>query len=281
MEENKNSGFIKGFLLGGVIALIISLGICVAVIKFHIDRQLKDVKENASDDVNTVADSAFTQKLDHLKKLIDDNYLDEYDENNLIEDAYKGFMAGLEDPYSVYYTADEYKAFMEQSSGTYCGIGVQVSQNAQTGIITATKVFENSPGAMAGILPNDILYKVNNEEVTGVDLTTVVSKIKGDEGTTVDITVYRESLNDYVTMTVERHKIEIPTVEYEMLDNNIGYILLSGFEEVTAKQFNNALKSLDSQGMKGLIEDVRDNPVGLLSSVNDILKNFLLFQIFE
>ena len=129
--------------------------------------------------------------------LFDENMTEEEQaKNGTAEDwIYRGYMSSLNDPYSVYYDKDEYTSLNEETSGTYCGIGVQVSQNVYTGIITAVKVFKNSPAQEAGMLPGDILYKVEDIEATGEDLSLLVSDhIRGEEGTKVHLTVYRLSL---------------------------------------------------------------------------------------
>lgn len=217
------------------------------------------------------------EKLKTLEQIIDQYYLyqDEVDIDAQIEGIYAGFVNGLNEPYTTYFTAEEYKAVLESTQGTYSGIGVMVSQNASTGIISVVKAFENGPGYEAGLKKDDILYKVEGEEVTGVDVSEVVAKIKGEEGTTVNLTIYRESEDKYIDMTVERRIVETPTVEYEMKENNIGYIQVVQFEEVTVEQFNNAIEDLQAQGMQGLIVDVRDNPGGLLTSVCDMLNRLL------
>ena len=162
-------------------------------------------------------------KLKLLEQCADDYFLfDTADAKYYQDNIYKGFMNALDDPYSCYYTADEYQTLMESTSGSYEGIGVVVSQNVQTKIITVVRPFEGCPGADAGMLPGDILIEVAGNDVSGIDVSTVVSWIKGEGGTTVDIRVYRESEDKYYDFTVERRKIEVPTVAYEMLEDNIG-----------------------------------------------------------
>lgn len=232
--------------------------------------------ESTADGLEERYDEAL-EKLKTLEQIIDQYYLyqDDVDLDAQIEGIYAGFVNGLNEPYTTYYTAEEYKSVLESTQGTYSGIGVMVSQNANTGIITVVKAFENGPGYEAGIRKDDIIYKVEGEEVTGVDISEVVAKIKGEEGTTVDLTIYRQSENKYIDMTVERRIVETPTVEYEMKENNIGYIQVIQFEEVTLEQFNLAIADLQAQGMQGLIVDVRDNPGGLLTSVCDMLDRLL------
>lgn len=215
------------------------------------------------------------KKLTFLQMLVDNYYLEDVKDISFADGIYKGFISSLDDPYSTYYTAEEYSALMESSSGIYCGIGATVSQDVKTGIITIIKPFKDSPAYKVGILPGDIIYKVNDEEVTGVDLSEVVSKMKGVEGTTVKISVMREGEIDPLDFTITRQEIEVPTIESKMLDNKIGYITIMEFDEVTVEQFIKAVDDLEAQGMKGLVVDVRNNPGGLLDSVVKILDRLL------
>lgn len=276
MEDNKK--FLKGFA-GGILSATVIVALVIFISKYsNISLQLTESKSSSETQNNAqekVGGAYTNAKVDAIREIINRYYLEDADESAMVNGIYKGLVAGLGDPYSVYYTEDEYNRLMETTEGIYCGIGVSVSQNIETGIITLVKPFKNAPGFEAGILPGDILYKVNGEEVTGQDLTTVVAKIKGEEGTTVELTVVRENETDYIDITVERRQVEIPTIEYEMLDNNIGYILISEFDTVTQQQFFDAFTDLNNKGMQGLIVDLRDNPGGILDVVNSILDNIL------
>lgn len=214
-------------------------------------------------------------QLEDIETLINKYYLEEIDPEQVEEYLYKGAVAGLGDIYTCYYTKEEYQSFMESTEGSYCGIGVLISQNTSTGIITITKVFEGTPAMEAGILPGDILYKVGGREVTGLDLNTVVTYIKGKEYTKAEVEIVRENEEDYLTFQVERRVIEVPSVEHEMLENQVGYIAISSFDEVTYGQFEKALTELEEQGMEALVVDLRNNSGGLVSSVCAILDRLL------
>ena len=213
------------------------------------------------------------KEAEELKKLIDENYLytDDLKEEDQENGLYRGYINALGDPYSVYYDEEQTKSLQESTSGEYSGIGVVFSQNQETKVITAVQVYENSPANEAGIQVNDILYKVGDKDVSGTDLSDVVQLIRGVENTTVDITVLRGDDAKEVTMTVTRRKIQVETVKSEMKDDQIGYIRVTEFDSVTYDQFKSALGSLEDQGMKGLVVDLRANPGGNLATVTQML----------
>lgn len=228
---------------------------------------------NQSNDNSLLKNASVMAKTLLLENYISKYYLRDADAGQIVEGIYKGVLQSLQDPYSVYYTKEEYDSLQESTQGVYCGIGARVSQDVKTGIITIVQLFEGSPAIDAGILPGDIIYKVEDEEVTGTDLSKVVAKMKGKEGTSVELTVIRESKK--VNCTVRREEIEIPTVEHEMLEDNIGYIQVTEFDQVTAKQFRDALEDLEKQGQDGLVIDLRNNGGGRLDAVVDMLDRML------
>lgn len=265
MKKNKTK-FLPGFLTGAFVMLIVA--ICVG---FGINA----VKTETGSKTNI--SSEVSGKLDFLKDVIDLKYLEKTDEKTLEENIYKGLLQGLNDPYSVYYTKDEYDALREETSGSYCGIGALVSQNADTGVITAINVFKGSPAEKAGMKNGDIIFKVEDKEVTGEDLNNVVAKMKGEKDTKVKINVYRTSEKEYIDLEVTRDKVDVPTVEHKMLDKSkgIGYIQITQFEEVTYDQFKEALDDLKKRGMKSVIFDLRNNPGGLYDTVCEMLNDLL------
>lgn len=217
----------------------------------------------------------FTGKMELLEYLIEMYYMDEVSMEDLRTGAYRGMLEALGDPYSTYYTASEYDTLMESTSGTYCGIGAYVSQNMTTMIMTIVKPFVNGPAYAAGMLPGDVIYQVDGEDVTGMELSAVVAKMKGEAGTKVTVTVVRDGVTEPIDLEITRAMIEVQTVEYEMLENRIGYILVSEFDEPTVQQFKDAIGSLKEEGMQALVIDLRDNPGGLLSSVVEMLDYLL------
>ncbi len=212
--------------------------------------------------------------LEEIQDTIDKYFYFDTDEQAMQDGIIRGYMESLDDPYSVYYTPEEYAVFLESTGGEYVGVGVQVSQNMETMEITVTKVFDG-PAKEAGIQADDILTEVNGEDITTLDSDKVVEKIRGEEGTEVTIKVYRSSDSKEHEYTMLRRKVENPTVEYKMLENKIGYVSVSSFYEVTGVQYIDAVKDLERQGMEGLIVDLRSNGGGLLDVAVEML-DFML-----
>ena len=266
-----NKSFWSGMVIGGLIAMAVSfVGFFVAG-RGSAKPSLPDIVPPAREE------SEVLDKVEELKEYIDEMYLftDRYDEEKLEQGIYKGMFESLDDVYSVYYTPEEYQAILESSSGSYSGIGCYVQLNQETGEIILVRPMKNSPALEAGVLPGDILVSVDGESVVGQDLDTVVTKIKGPEGTTVVMGVLRDGATEPIELTVTRAHIEVDTIEYEMLDNHIGYVKIVEFDDITQYQFDDAVTDLESQGMEKLIIDVRDNPGGSLQCVLNILDRLL------
>ena len=261
-EKCEKGGFWKGFFCAALLFAILSI-ICIFVIVFVKTRAVSSEKASL-----VTTDEKVQSKLTFLEAYIRQYYLDEIDDDQMEDYLYYGLVAGLGDPYAAYYNEEETQSMMDSSSGNYCGIGAVFSQNLITGVITVTKVYEGCPSYEAGLLPEDILYKVEGEEVTGQDLTNVVTKIKGEEGTEVTLTMIRGE--EEIDFTMKRQMIEVPTIEHEMLDNQVGYIMISEFDGVTDEQFLTALEELQSQGMSSLVIDLRNNGGGSVESVCNI-----------
>ena len=224
---------------------------------------------------NKVLNRKTIGKIEELLAYIDLYYNDEYDADDVRDAIYEGTLSGLGDPYSVYYTADDYKDLQISTSGNYYGIGAGLLQNAKTMEVTVSKVYEGTPAEDAGLEDGDQILKVDDVEATSMELSNLVKKIRGEEGTTVHLQIYRESSGETLEVDVKRANVDLPSVSYEMLDGSIGYIQISEFQSNTAKQFKAAVKDLQSQDMKSMIVDVRSNPGGLITSVVDILDQIL------
>lgn len=278
----KKSSFIYGMLTGAAGVLLVVLLVCSArqIVNIYSGNSLSGRSSvDASDEDLEISDEVVQKKLDLIEKYIDRFYLDTTKNGSsaekLEDGIYQGYVNGLGDPYSVYYSEEEYESLQTATQGDYCGIGATVSQNPSTGIITIVKPFEGAPAAEAGVKAGDVLYTVENEEVTGQDLTAVVTKLKGKENTEVHIQVVREGEEEPVDYTVVRRKVEVPTVTHKMLSGQIGYVQVESFDVVTKKQFRSAVDELEAQGMKALIIDLRDNGGGVLDAATDMLDRLL------
>ena len=264
MKQKKHS-FLQGALVGALtVLLIIGLVACGL-----------DSKSASSKKSGDPLDSTTQKKLTQIQKLIDKNYLSDVDADALRDGIYKGYVSGLDDPYSVYYNEEETKALNETTQGEYQGIGAVLTEDTDTGIVTIVQVYKDSPAEKAGVKANDILYKVDDTEMTGLDLNKVVTYIKGDKGTKVKLTVIRGDDKEQLELTATRDKIEAQTVSHKMLEDNIGYIQVTEFDSVTTDQYKSALDDLENQGMTGLVVDLRNNPGGNVSTVCDMLDMML------
>ena len=150
-----------------------------------------------------------------------------------------------------------------------------MTQDAETGVITVVSCYEGTPAWEAGILAGDVVYKVDDAEVSGEDLTKVVAKIKKNDKDSVKLTVIRDGENDYLEFNVKRADVKVPTVSWDMLENQVGYIAISSFEQVTEEQFLEAKQELTKQGMEKLVIDLRNNLGGVLDTVCNILNEML------
>lgn len=210
------------------------------------------------------------KKLQAIEAVLKNYYVGDIDEQKLEEGIYKGFVAGVGDAYTTYYTSDEYDSFKEKSSGMYAGIGIQMTLQTYDNSIEVTEVFEGSPAEKAGIKAQDRIIKAAGKRVTGDDFEILPTLVKGTPGTTVDITIYRPTEEKNYEFTIERASVSSPTVYFRMLDEEIGYIQIKQFEAVTYDQFKVALDKLNKEKAKGLVLDLRGNPGGLLNIVEQV-----------
>lgn len=211
------------------------------------------------------------EKLSGIQALIQKEYIGKVDEDALQTGICQGYVGALGDPYSAYYDEEQTSALMETTQGEYGGIGVVLTQNLDTGVTTASSVYEDSPAMRAGMKDGDIIYQVEGRDVSGMALEEISGSIKGEKGTTVEITVLRGEEREEVTLTITRDTIQAETVKTRMLEDEIGYLAISEFDSVTLEQYREGLAELTAQGMEGLIVDLRGNPGGNLDTVCEIL----------
>lgn len=274
-----NRNYWGGILTGLLVATLIVVGTFVVnKIVSNVQRQGSGSQntQQAEQEAGSAIDDDVLAKMKKIEAVIDLYYYqEETDKELLIEDAYKGMVSSLGDPYSTYYSVEELNDLMEQSEGIYYGIGAYVSLDTVTGYAKISGVIEGTPAQEADLRDGDIIYEVDGVSAYGMELEEVVALIKGEEGTTVHLTLVRDGETDYVEKDVVRRQIESPTVNYEMLENQQGYVQITEFDDVTADQFAEALAVLTEQGMKGMILDLRSNPGGNLTTVVDIARMML------
>ena len=258
----KNEEFKKGIAIGVAATLVVTGAV------FTSYQKVLFPKGNALSDVKTV------QKLNYLEELIDEEYLDEKDESSLREGLYAGLLAGLKDPYSTYYTAEQYKELNTSNEGSYVGIGA-VLQKDDTGGAKIIQLYEGGPGEQAGLKKGDVIKAVDGADVTDKETSDIASMVRDSEKASVTLTIQRENEEKTRDVKVEIRDVEIQTVSHEMLSGDTGYIRISEFSEVTSEQYKKAFADLKDQGMKKLVVDLRDNPGGLLTAVCGVLRQIL------
>lgn len=274
MEKGKKekNGYWSG-LLSGLLLAVLLLGLAYVghqVYRIYEARQIANGKEQAE-----LLSEYTMAKIEVIEETIERYYLSDTQLSALEDGLYSGMVDALGDPYSVYYSADELEEIQQKTEGIYYGIGAYISKGATDDFCTISGVIKNTPAEEAGLRAGDIIYEVDGVLAQGMETTEIVALIKGEEGTTVTLTLIRGGETDYLEIPVERRKIESPTVEWEMLENNIGHILITEFDDVTTDQFAEAMAECRGNGMQKLILDLRSNPGGNLSTVCEIARMLL------
>lgn len=278
-RKKKSQGFASGMIIGAVsafmavILLILSVAaVCIAKGYIHIgvngDVYIQSDAVTDSDGIGSEVEG----KLNAIDSVLESFYFGDVDDETAKDNIYKAYLSSYGDKYTMYYTADEYKALKESTKGKFYGIGAVCQLSGEGGVLLVD-VYDNGAGYQAGLRSGDRVVNVDGRDITDMELSSAVALIKGDKGTSVTLEVIRGT--ERLTFSAVRDAVEAKTVSYTLLDNNIGYLSISQFEEVTTKQFKAAVEDLQSQGMKGLVIDIRNNPGGLLDTVVGMLKYML------
>lgn len=278
-RKKKSQGFASGMIIGAVsafmavILLILSVAaVCIAKGYIHIgvngDVYIQSDAVTDSDGIGSEVEG----KLNAIDSVLESFYFGDVDDETAKDNIYKAYLSSYGDKYTMYYTADEYKALKESTNGKFYGIGAVCQLSGEGGVLLVD-VYDNGAGYQAGLRSGDRVVNVDGRDITDMELSSAVALIKGDKGTSVTLEVIRGT--ERLTFSAVRYAVEAKTVSYTLLDNNIGYLSISQFEEVTTKQFKAAVEDLQSQGMKGLVIDIRNNPGGLLDTVVGMLKYML------
>lgn len=263
-QRTEKKMLFKGALYGALAMFMVVLLVMAALVK------------GGRISLHTSAIDAETSRLaEEIERIIEEEFLyeDDVKQEDLRNMSLKGYVAGLGDPYSVYYDKEQTEELLESTEGRYAGIGAVMTQNQETMEISVEEVYKDSPAEKAGMLAGDILLAVDGENVSKKDLSDVVDLVKGEEGTRVSVTVKRKE--ETIELELTREIVETQTVRAEMKGKETGYLKITEFDSVTYEQFLEGIEVLENEGMKGLIVDLRDNPGGNLDTVCKILDQFL------
>ena len=278
-EKNNRSAIAGGICIGIILTLLVVGGGYAALRVMNrvpkLTGQSAGTASGGGSEPGDILDDTARAKITALDHAIDVYYYKtEVDDEAARIGMYKGLVDSLGDPYSVYYTAEEYDELMSDTEGVYFGIGAYVTIDNDLKYPRITGIIAGSPAEEAGLAAEDIIYEVEGESTYGQELSVVVSKIKGEEGTGVHLTILRDGEGE-LPFDLIRRSVETPTVTTELLEDDIGYLKLTAFDMVSTQQFMDGMSELRDQGMRGLILDLRSNPGGSLSVVCNIARQLL------
>ncbi len=271
----RRNGSMGAGILTGIAGTVLTGMIALGVFCTLTDTRLRFIDKSAVRGSGPILTDEAVAKISELDAYINTYYYDETDPEELRNGIYEGFLAGIGDRYSEYYTAEVYQQTQLGLTGNYYGIGAGLQQDKDTMEVSVKKVYEGTPSDTAGLLEGDVILSVDNTEANSMNVTELVLLIRGEEGTTVHLEVYRRETDEYLSFDVERANVTLPSVDHQMLENGIGYIRIESFEKATAEQFAAAYTDLETQGMEKLMIDLRYNGGGLVDSVVEILDQIL------
>ena len=265
MEEKKRYKVYKIIMLVVLVAFITYMLTSIGFYQYFVkgDSLNKYLSFMTSDESNDI-----TTQLDTYRKIIDKYYLGEVNEEDLKEGAIKGYIEGLGDPYTEYISKEDMEEYMEDTKGNFVGIGIYMVQDTEEDKIMVLSPIKGSPAEKAGIKSGDYIIEVDGEECKAEDMTAISNKIKGEEGTTVKLKIQRD--NETLDFEIKRENVTVNPVEGEVLENNIGYIEFSSFDENTAEGFKSKFEELKNQGIQSLIIDLRNNGGGIVDEALEI-----------
>lgn len=262
MERNNGQKVYRIVMLIMIVVVITSL-----ITAYGTHRVLTNKGSFSKEGTSDLSGLEYT--LARFRSELEKKYIGEINDDELIDGAIKGYVAALGDPYTVYYTKEEMKEIMQETNGNYVGIGIYMTLDKEKNVITVIKPMEDSPAEKAGILPGDIIVKVDGEGYTGDQMEEASNRIKGESGTKVKLEILRGTETKEFEIT--RQKVLISHITTKVLEGNIGYIAISDFDGGCADEFENKYKKLQEQGIKKLIIDIRSNGGGIVDEAIDIL----------
>jgi len=264
MEEKKRFQVYKVIMLVVLVAFITFLCTSIGMYQYLTNQKIVGKSLFATSSSNSDIETT----LNKYKSIIDQYYLGDVDEEKLKEGMIKGYIEGLDDPYTEYIAKEEMKDYLEDTMGNFVGIGIYMVKNAEANKIQVLAPIKNSPAQKNGILPGDLIVAVDDVQYTADDMSVVSTKIKGEEGTTVKIEILRGT--ESKTFTLRRESIKVNPVEGKVLNHQIGYLAFSSFDEDTAKDFKQKYEELQKQGIRSLIIDLRNNGGGIVDEALEI-----------
>ena len=205
--------------------------------------------------------------------MINKLYIGDVDEDAMIEGALKGYVEGLGDPYTEYYTKEEMADLREELNSEYVGIGVYIGNNAVDNTIVIAGTIKSSPAEEAGLKAGDVVEKIDDVSYTGKQLSEATKVLKAEEGTTVKLTILRDEKE--IEINITRRKITVEHVSSKMMDNNVAYIKIDSFDNNVADSFKSQLTDLMKGNVNGIIIDLRSNGGGIVTEATDIADLFL------
>lgn len=235
----------------------------------------KDTNEKTEE---KLTDKYVLNRINEVKGMIHNNYYKDVDDHDVLLGMLKGAVSSLNDPYSYYMNAEEYKKFNEETDGEFAGLGIYVSGSMDDNLITIVAPMKDTPAYRAGLKTDDKIIKINGQDFTADKMDDAVSIMRGKPGEKVKITILRKDekgKSEFIDFEITREIIKVQTVSSKMLNNNIGYIDISGFDTPTYVDFEKQYNELKKQGMQKLILDLRNNPGGLLTTSTQVVNTFL------
>lgn len=268
MEEDK---FLKRDRIYKTIMLVVlTIFLTFIFTTMYMSNKLDLEKNDISSLLNVTTESGNVSKsISYIKSILDEYYLNEIKEKELNEGAIKGYVSALNDPYTEYITKDEMEEYTINLMGNFVGIGIYMGANAEENTIEVISPIKDSPAEEAGILAGDVIKSVNGIEYSAEDIDIAADKIKGEEGTKVKLEIIRNREIKHFEIT--RRKVVTNPIETKKLENNMGYIAISSFDEGTANSFKLKYEELKTQGITSLIIDLRNNGGGLVNETLQIL----------
>lgn len=275
MEEDnkyiKRQKIYKIIMLMILTAFVTSILTAIYIVKLDGNTQTTN-NSGVSSILNVLtSDSNLTKSLKGIEKIVKSKYLNEsdIDETSAIDGAIEGYINSLGDEYAEYIPADKMKEYTEGIMGNFVGIGIYMVKNTEKDLVQVLSPIRESPAEKAGIKAGDLITKVNGVSYTADQMSEMANTIKGEEGSKVTIEVLRGE--QILTFEVTREKVNTNPVYSEKLENDIGYLEITSFDEGVAEDFKAKYLSLKEQGIKGLVIDLRDNGGGLVAEALKIV----------